>query len=229
MALQHSPSIVLNGLVLCLDAANPRSYPGSGTTWTDITGNGNNGTLYNSPTYSSDGTFNFSGGNYIGVNDNATLNISGDKTLSTWVYMGSTASCGISGKTSNTNLGMGLAYGWDGNGFMALAWNAVNQPALVRDAARDINKWCYLTAIQSGSTRYVYVWDSQGLRTASYNGSSGQSWAYSGSLWIGTGGLANGYNVPSGTKISAVQVYNRALSTDEVAQNFNAYRGRYGV
>jgi hypothetical protein len=45
--LAHSPSIVMNGLVLCLDAGNSKSYPGSGTTWTDLSGNGNTGTLRN--------------------------------------------------------------------------------------------------------------------------------------------------------------------------------------
>jgi hypothetical protein len=52
MALSHSPSIVTDGLVLCLDAGNPKSYPGSGTTWTDLSGNGNNGTLVNGVGYS---------------------------------------------------------------------------------------------------------------------------------------------------------------------------------
>ena len=54
MALSHSPSIITQNLVLCLDAGNSKSYPGSGTTWTDLSGNGNNGTLRNSPTYSVD-------------------------------------------------------------------------------------------------------------------------------------------------------------------------------
>ena len=53
MALSHSPSIVTNGLVLCLDAANSKSYPGSGTTWTDLSGRGNNGTLVNGVGYNS--------------------------------------------------------------------------------------------------------------------------------------------------------------------------------
>ena len=53
MALNHSPSIVTNGLVLCLDAANTKSYPGSGTTWTDISGNGTSGTLTNGPVFNS--------------------------------------------------------------------------------------------------------------------------------------------------------------------------------
>ena len=54
MALAHSPHIVRDCLVLYLDAANTKSYPGSGTTWTDISGRGNNGTLTNGPTFSSD-------------------------------------------------------------------------------------------------------------------------------------------------------------------------------
>lgn len=45
MALGHSPQIVRDGLVLYLDAANPKSYSGSGTTWYDLTGNNNNATL----------------------------------------------------------------------------------------------------------------------------------------------------------------------------------------
>ena len=53
MGLAHSPKIVTNGLVLCLDAGNTKSYPGSGTAWTDLSGRGNNGTLTNGPTYSS--------------------------------------------------------------------------------------------------------------------------------------------------------------------------------
>ena len=53
MALSHSPSIITDSLILCLDAANTKSYPGSGTVWTDLSGNGNNVTLTNGPTYSS--------------------------------------------------------------------------------------------------------------------------------------------------------------------------------
>jgi len=69
MAFSFSPRIVTDGLVLCLDAANPRSYPGSGTTWSDISRTGTNGTLVNGPTYSS-----ANGGSIVfdGVNDYAT-------------------------------------------------------------------------------------------------------------------------------------------------------------
>jgi hypothetical protein len=51
MAYQNGPKIVADGLVLCLDAGNPKSYTGSGTTWTDLSRNGNNGTLTNGPVF----------------------------------------------------------------------------------------------------------------------------------------------------------------------------------
>ena len=53
MAIFYNPRTITDGLVLCLDAANRKSYPGSGTTWTDLSGRGNTGTLTNGPTYSS--------------------------------------------------------------------------------------------------------------------------------------------------------------------------------
>ena len=53
MTIGYGPTVVTDGLVLALDAADRNSYPGSGTTWTDLSGNGNNGTLDNSVTYTS--------------------------------------------------------------------------------------------------------------------------------------------------------------------------------
>ena len=53
MSIAGGPDIVENGLVLHLDAADSNSYPGSGTVWTDLSGNGYNGTLTNGPTFSS--------------------------------------------------------------------------------------------------------------------------------------------------------------------------------
>ena len=63
MSISGGPDIVENGLVLHLDAADTNSYPGSGTLWTDLSGNGNNGTLTNGPAYSSNnkGYFSFDG------------------------------------------------------------------------------------------------------------------------------------------------------------------------
>ena len=77
--------IVTDGLVLNLDAGNPQSYPGSGTTWTDLSGNGNNGTLLNGVGYDSD-----NGGSLVfdGSNDYVTTPLFGDsttnRTFSVW-------------------------------------------------------------------------------------------------------------------------------------------------
>ena len=56
MATRYSPKIVTDGLVLYLDAANSRSYPGTGTAWFDLTGRGNNAVLTNGPVFSSGGS-----------------------------------------------------------------------------------------------------------------------------------------------------------------------------
>jgi len=74
MALAHSPKIVTNGLVLCLDAGNPKSYPGSGSSWVDVTGNGYNATLINSPTYDSNvGFISFNGTNQYATHNVPTI------------------------------------------------------------------------------------------------------------------------------------------------------------
>ena len=70
MAFSHSPKIVTDGLVVCLDAGDKNSYPGSGATWSDVSGNGNDFTLYNSPTHNSDGYFTFDGVNQYGRSTN---------------------------------------------------------------------------------------------------------------------------------------------------------------
>ena len=86
------PNIITDGLVLALDAANSRSYPGTGTTWSDLSGNGNSGTLTNGPTFNSG-----NGGSIVfdGVDDNISFSgntfnyspgTSGEVSLEIWVY-----------------------------------------------------------------------------------------------------------------------------------------------
>jgi hypothetical protein len=53
MSVYSGPDIADSGLTLCLDAGNPVSYPGTGTTWADVSGQGNNGTLVNNPAFNS--------------------------------------------------------------------------------------------------------------------------------------------------------------------------------
>ena len=88
MGFYRGPKIVTNGLVLYLDAANKKSYPGTGTTWTDLSGLGNNGTLTNGPTFNSanGGSIVFDGvDDYVSVANNSSLNAS-TQTVSVWYY-----------------------------------------------------------------------------------------------------------------------------------------------
>ncbi len=159
-------------------------------------------------------------GNFISVADTSLLDIAGDKTLACWVYMGAdTSGAGIVAKANTTVYGMALGYGWGGNGFMGLAWNSANAPAIVKDLARDVQKWCYLTVTQSGSTRTIYVYDEQGLRTATST-SGTHTWNNSLPLYVGAD--SDGTNrIPNGSRIGMVSVYDRAISADEVLTNFN--------
>ena len=89
MATNYNPSIVSDGLVLCLDAANTKSYTGSGTTWTDISGEGYDATLTNGPTFNSDygGNIVFDGntnGEEITGVHNSELNLRNDLTVECW-------------------------------------------------------------------------------------------------------------------------------------------------
>ena len=79
MSNYYGPRIVTDGLIACLDAANTKSYPGSGTVWTDISGNGRNGPLINGPTFNSSnrGSIQFDGTNDY-INFGNTLGVEGN-------------------------------------------------------------------------------------------------------------------------------------------------------
>ena len=84
MALSHSPKIVTDGLVLCLDAGDGKSYSGSGTTWYDRSGNGNNGILVNGPTFDSNnrGAIVFDGVNdHVSIPNSSSLQLSNNQSF----------------------------------------------------------------------------------------------------------------------------------------------------
>jgi len=82
MAIHRGPKIITNGLILCLDAASTKSYPGSGTTWFDRSGNGNNGVLTNGPTFSST-----NGGSIVFDGTNDYVQVAGSVTISTGTFI----------------------------------------------------------------------------------------------------------------------------------------------
>ena len=215
--------IVTSGMVLFLDANNTNSYPGSGTIWYDLTGNGNTGTLTNGPTFNSEngGSIVFDGvDDYVNVANASSLNSSA-QTISVW-YNATT----IPGRAA-TVIGKHDVAG-SNNGYNIFASN--------------------LTEIKVGSTTYGAgpgtgtsgVWY---LLTLAYTANSSMT-CYINGVSSGTTAIGNlsissqpfriGRSVDSfwsafTGKISIVTVYNRQLSDSEILQNFNATRARFGV
>lgn len=234
MALSHSPSIATNGLVFCLDAGNPRSYSGSGTAWNDASGNGNNGTLVNGVGYSSAnlGTLTFDGVNdYVSITNNASLRPSTELTIE-YVLKGTTPSswCPILGYGNGdyTN-GNYLVWVENDGGLNSLC--RINNGGVVeyrqyssRTISNSTFQYMSFTMKIGDAIRSYYNGASSGNVTSLPAGGSfyygGTSSAYQ---IVGLGGAWLNGSIPF------VRLYNRALSSTEVAQNFEATRGRYGI
>ena len=221
MGLSHSPKIVTNGLVLALDAANNKSYPGSGTTWSDLSGNNNTGTLTNGPTFSA---ANLGSILYDGVDDTVTLSLvsSNVNNVTTEVWFKAITLPGDRGlflNGSGGSSGYGLQFGACGTSgttlyvfFGGLNCNVVSYSNLVT------NTWyqaVYTRTTTPSTSNILYINGTSVSTNTSANPNSP-----SGVTLVGHSAY-NGY-------ISVVRHYNRTLSVTEILQNYNATKGRFG-
>jgi hypothetical protein len=222
--------IVTNGLVMYLDSADKDSYPGTGTSWDDLTGNENNGTLVNGPSFLSNqngGVFLFDGvDDYISRAYNSTFNITTGLTLSVTVKRNSIFSqlqdCFFLSRVPSW-------YFYD-------EYNSGNIRGEV--FIDGVRRGAVQTSLPNDGKYYNIVY--------TYNSSTGLSAMYkNGSLAtsVQLTGLSN-YLIDSSTSnfsslffsslgksyfVGDIKIYNRALSADEVSQNFNAQRTRFGI
>jgi len=224
MALSHSPSIVTNGLVMCLDAANPKSYPGSGTTWYNLIPGGVNGTLTNGPTYNS-----ANGGSMVfdGTNDYVSTNLvlpSPTTTATTFdiVFKNNSTSTfkGLIGASSYQSTGFSV-------GFMGLSTmrNTYNASSLSFENDFSYNSSDISNGIFIFNGRNINIYRNS-ILSSSFTASFDSVQSLSG-IQIGRN-LQGGWGT-SQVDIYSVKIYNRALTADEISQNFNAHRGRYGI
>jgi hypothetical protein len=222
--------IVTNGLALVLDAADRNSYPGSGTTWRDLSGNANNGTLINSP------TFNSSNGGSIYTNGSNQYIIS--------PYSGSaTENFTFSGWFKNDDYSENkhiLCRGRDANGNgwsaeimvrtsgVAMAGVVTTVPSTVEfdafgTSVLALNTWYYVTGVwTAGSSIKVYV---NGILEATTNTTSTSLRSSTNGWCIGSQSntlFSSGYN-------AIAQIYNRVLSNAEILQNYNSQKVRFGL
>ena len=207
-------SIIYDGLVLYLDAGNPNSYPGSGTTWYDLSGKGYNGTLVNGPTYSS-----VNNGVIVldGVND--YINVPINLTNTTYTIMGAsryvTVTNGRTFSGQNNNWLMGH---WNNSTSKHYAGGWVTSST----ASQFPNtNWAIYTATGNHSADIWSFYINSALYVSNNGGSNGPDGLAIGS-YMTTSEFSNSH-------IGFVLAYNRVLSSTEILQNYNALKGRYGL
>jgi len=223
MGIAYNSSIVTSGLVLALDAANTKSYPGSGTTWTDLSGNGNNGTLQNSPTYDTNNLGSFS---LDGVDDRILISCN-NSTIRTFnsttqfiiklpVYSGGQR-CILSYRAGG---GGSLYIGKSSNGIFCY-YNQLSTAAFtVGNIASNATVICTVTCDATNNLLSTYI---NGTLVGS---ASRTGWVstYHTSLYLGWDDGTNEFMLGNFYQFSH---YNRVLTAAEISQNFNALKSRY--
>lgn len=213
MTVAAGPNIVKNGLVLCLDAANTRSYPGSGTTWTDISGIGNNATLANAVYNSTTKAISFAISPSLATLTLSGLNLSASNY--TVMYLGKISGTSRRVLTAISNNWL-LGY-WNGAGsqYYAEGWiTPAGTPA-------SDTQWTMWTGTGDISTDKYSLWKNSTKFIA--DNSSGSA---------GPNGLAinaGTYPETSDCEVGIIIAYNRVLTDAEILKNHNALKGRYGL
>lgn len=233
MATFGGANIVTDNLILWLDAANRSSYPGSGATWTDMSGNGNNGTLTNGPTFSSanNGSIVFDGVDDF-VNCGATTQITGliNLTVSAWVYPITSSTTRYVSRYYNTASNNGFVLysflssestsikfsfdGREGPGEYLFTSSSLEYP---------LNQWYNVVGTKSANNWRIYV---NSVLVASNIVGSGFSAFEQNNLQVGA--LVTSFGpFYSRNSVANTLIYNRALSASEVQQNYDALKSRY--
>ena len=217
MATEGGPNIVEEGLVLALDAANPKSYPGSGTTWYDLSGNGNNGNL-NSTTYASNngGVLQTAGSSTSYVDIPSPNMTSINYTVFTAArYNGGTRGRMVNGKVNNWLIGH---WGTSTENYYAEGWVAPTS-----NGTSDTNWRIFHATGNIGSDIYgSYVNGTVNDVSNAAGGSQGPNGLTVGKIGYSTTETSTG-------EVAFIFVYNRVLSENEILLNYNATKGRFGL
>jgi hypothetical protein len=231
MSVKGGPNTVTSGLVLELDAGNIKSYPTTGTTWFDKSGYSNNGTLTNGPTFN---TGSLGSIVFDGVDDHvSTVSnpiVTNQITCDAWVNLdtsnitGSVTAGWIMGRENNYRLiYFTSSFSWIcatvNNGWYSAGTN------ISYDYSSSINnRWFNIIGTYNGTYNSMYV-NGQLLVTGSNISGNILS---ANPFYIARSQAVGSVNYGKG-RGAIYKVYNRALSADEVLQNYNATKGRFGL
>jgi hypothetical protein len=223
--MYYSPRIVTSGLVLALDAADKLSYRGSGTTWRDLSGNNNTGTLTNGPTFSAGnmGSIVFDGvDDYVNCGNNSSINLTSYITLSTWTK-----------KAYGSSASVAIDKGRDNYGAWSLLFDVVankvefhcrisgTNSSVVSNTSYGNNIWTNITAVFTGTNLLIYI-NGRLDNTTNISGIIGTN-----AIDFSIGKANDGFNW--GGRVANVLMYNTALSATDVLNNYNAVKSRFGL
>jgi len=221
--LEQLNPIVTTGLQLYLDAGNASSYPGSGTAWTDLSGNSRDGTLTNGPTYSATngGSIVFDGTNdYVQCTGSLTVTAA---TFVTWIrrngnqgtYDGILFSRGTNTTGMNFFSSNQLGYHWNDSS-ATYNWSS---GLTITDAT-----WCMIAVSVTSTSATAYLCQTSGTTTAT--NTVNHSSSVLNDIKLALDDAASRY---FNGNIAIAQLYNISLSAGQVSQNFEADRARFGV
>jgi hypothetical protein len=229
MTVNYNPRTVTDGLILALDAGNRKSYPGTGTVWTDLT-NRNNVTLFNTTFIGgSIPYFSFNGTTSYAANLSASNPLTGNSaSILLWVYPNTTQpdatysgmfALGTKLCTLGNGNGQSLLFSMQSNRTLTMAkWCDDSYSSIAPSA----NAWSMVSLVKNGaSTRF-------GINASTFNNAANTGTQnFSGSfLTIGSTDNPGRY---FGGRIATVMLYNSSLTDAEIQQNFNATRSRFGI
>lgn len=233
MGVAYNSKIVTDGLILNLDAGNPRSYPGSGNTWYDLSGRGNHGNIQSGVSYSN-GSFNFtlnSSNQLITIAHSDDFNYSYlNWAYSLWVKInfdddGIWTQLFIKGNDSgNRRPGVWFIDGQTDK--LHLTWNASGDSQIDVNSSsvstQPIGEWTNFVFQSRNGVSMIYKNTVMESNTATLQ----ERATSSDPLTIGYSNVS--YRSP-GMDLAIFQCYNKSLSDSEISQNFNAFRGRFGI
>ena len=233
MGIAYNPRIITDGLVLALDAGNTKSYPGSGTTWTDLSGNGNNFTL-SGPDYVSTNPSHFSFlNNQVDQIYNSSFSFGGSTaimTASCWVRLDnvnvdhSIISYAETGQSANQYL---MYYAGTSSPKQFNLW--FDNTSLSIQNALETTVWYNIVNVVSSTGNILYINAQQiGSQTKTGTQLEGSGYMVFGQDQDSVGG---GFQTSQDLigDIAQVSIYNRVLTASEIQQNFNATRSRFGI
>ncbi len=232
MAFGNGPKIVTDGLVLALDAADRNSYVSGSSTWFDLSGNGVNGTLLNSPTFNSDngGSIVFDGTNdYVNLGNN-TLGVEvQDKSGCVWIYQTATTStvAGIIDKDFETNFTTYGGWGfWITSANKMSFWLQGNKDLTDTGTSITNNTWQHISFSYNSTAKSVSFY-LNGIFTSTITNATIVE-KVSNTTPLKFGAIRAGSNFYTG-RIASALVYNRQLSASEVQQNYEAQKSRFNI